>query len=223
MSPAPNLPILEHLTPKIVARFWSRVLIAGPDECWLWQGRCTPAGYGVLSIEPPGSGKTLNFLTHRVAKTLALGCDLSAPMLRHTCHNRPCCNSAHSVEGTAFDNVWDSIQAGRMKMLGAGSYKHGVEHHKALYTLEQRQEALCLRYALGWTQAAIEQHLGCHRQSVARWCKEYGLKLLEKNDGALRFRDRELVRFRERASSGGCSGGTPPCVAVGSDARHDDP
>jgi len=190
MSPAPIKAILVHMTERRVKRFWSRVDVRGEGECWPWLARKTPHGYGWLSIEPRGSGKTLNLLAHRIAKTLELGRDLEMPHLRHTCHNPACCNPEHLVEGTARDNIWDSIQAGRFggrNMWGGAGSRRGVEHPAARFTEEQRKEALRLRYVFGHSQHLIAFQIGCHRQSVIRWCREYEAAILESPANRLVF------------------------------------
>lgn len=179
MAPAPNQPIFVHMTPQRVERFWSRVAVCGSDECWPWLGRCTPQGYGSMSIEPRGSGQTLNLLAHRISKTLKLGHDSDQPILRHTCHNPPCCNFAHTIEGTPFDNAWDSIAAGRYTPWGGAGGRRGTAHPASRYDEEQRRLALRLRYRNHMSQQDIAVRVGCHRQSVRRWCHDYELALLE--------------------------------------------
>lgn len=87
-------------------RFWSRVDVRGPDECWLWKGGSRVRGYGGLVFE----GK--NRQSHQVAFRLTHG--FYAPYLRHSCDNPPCCNPAHLIEGTHTDNMGDAARRGRM-------------------------------------------------------------------------------------------------------------
>jgi hypothetical protein len=86
-------------------RFWSRVDIRGPDDCWPWKGGRRVRGYGGLVFE----GKPR--LAHHVSFRLTYGRwpDYS----RHSCDNEPCCNPAHLLEGTHADNMADKVQRGR--------------------------------------------------------------------------------------------------------------
>lgn len=169
------LPIWDHLTPPRVARFWSRVEVRGADECWPWTGRRDAKGYGVMSIEPRGTGQTLNLLAHRIAKTLELGRDLFSPELRHLCNNEPCCNARHLIEGTAVGNYQDAVAAGTTNlrpMLAMVGGVYGVSHPAARYTEDERLKAIQL-----WrdqpiqriTMAEIARRIGCHRSTVAYW------------------------------------------------------
>lgn len=168
------LPIREHMTAKRIARFWSRVSVAGPDDCWLWQGRCTPAGYGAISFSvyaADGSEKTVNFLAHRVAKTLALGRDLTEPLLRHSCNVKPCCNPAHLIEGDHMANYVDSVAA-RTAVLGIEPCVFrgvvGVAHPASRFSEAQRARAIELwKQGFGLKRTAFL--VGCHRTTVSRW------------------------------------------------------
>lgn len=88
----------------ISRRFWSKVVEAGPDECWFWSREKKPNGYGVF--RPHGTTKKV--YAHRFAyediwgEGTASGLDVD-----HMCHNesdcpgghdcphRACCNPAH--------------------------------------------------------------------------------------------------------------------------------
>jgi hypothetical protein len=51
----------------IEERFWSRVDVRGPDECWPWMA-ATVKGYGQLSV----MGR--NEYAHRIAYMRPVGC-----------------------------------------------------------------------------------------------------------------------------------------------------
>ena len=86
-------------------RFWSRVLISDPNECWVWTGSRRGDSYGQLYI----GGK--HRATHRVAHYLATLC--WPPVVRHRCDNRVCCNPHHLEGGTQTDNMRDVVERGR--------------------------------------------------------------------------------------------------------------
>jgi hypothetical protein len=89
-------------------RFWKRVAVGGPDDCWEWQGkRDVKDGYGCVSWK----GKEIR--AHRVALSLTDG-DWANPFLVcHDCDNPPCCNPAHLWRGTPLDNMLDKKAKGR--------------------------------------------------------------------------------------------------------------
>lgn len=170
--------IFRHLTEKRVVRFWSRVAVGEAGECWPWLGRLDPVTeYGLLSIEPRGSGKTLNLLAHRVSLTLSLGRDLVLPQTRHSCHFRRCCNAGHLSEGTAMDNRMDSVRSGR-PILGAGLATdhlrgiYGVHHPASRYSAETRARAIHLWSVERMTRGAIAKLIGCRLDTVSRWLWE---------------------------------------------------
>lgn len=86
-------------------RFWAKVDIRGPNECWPWKGATKPKGYGSFRV----GRKTQT--ASRVAYALANGkIELCGC---HYCDNPPCCNPAHIFEGTNADNTADRDRKGR--------------------------------------------------------------------------------------------------------------
>lgn len=87
--------------------FWTRVNIQDVDTCWVWKGARDKDGYGVASIGH------ISVRAHRLAWTFTNGDIPDGSIIRHTCHNPPCCNPAHLAAGTTADNVRDKMIAGR--------------------------------------------------------------------------------------------------------------
>jgi hypothetical protein len=87
-------------------KFWSKVEMGGPEECWPFVGSRTPEGYGKFTI----GDRT--YRAHRIAWSIATNQVVSGDlMVRHLkCDNPPCCNPAHLAEGTAADNAADRVQ-----------------------------------------------------------------------------------------------------------------
>jgi len=105
------------ITSEIVKRFWEKVDVRSPDECWPWMACAMGEGYGVLRVGIGAQAKTV--LTHRIAYTLVYGtipqCESYHGMLvRHSCDNRICCSPFHLSLGTAKDNTQDAIKRGRL-------------------------------------------------------------------------------------------------------------
>lgn len=88
-------------------RFWSKVQIESPDQCWPWVGCRTVEGYGMIRI----GGKT--FRSHRIAHVLALGAIPEGMCVLHRCDNPACVNPFHLLSGTHKENIEDMNAKGR--------------------------------------------------------------------------------------------------------------
>ena len=104
---------IPELTPKQQARFWAKVDVRGPDECWPWIGAKNEKGYGIYSVT------RRRLYAHRLALSLS-GKDLRELQACHSCDNRLCCNAAHLWLGTQSDNHADMVAKGR--------HARGVRH-----------------------------------------------------------------------------------------------
>ena len=89
-------------------RFWTKVKIAGRNECWNWQGALITSGYGQLRWT-----KGSRIVAHRLAWELAFGPIPAGLLVLHTCDNRRCVNSKHLFLGTHKDNAQDMVATGR--------------------------------------------------------------------------------------------------------------
>jgi hypothetical protein len=98
------------MNPIDVVRFWDKVKVAAPDECWEWQGAIDSNGYGAFKIE----GKKRN--THRIAFDLCFGPIPDGKLICHHCDNRKCVNPVHLFIGTQVDNMQDCSRKGRLKV-----------------------------------------------------------------------------------------------------------
>jgi hypothetical protein len=82
------------------ARFWSRVEVRGPDDCWPWTAGKDRDGYGVIRFDPAVTGKAKRHKkAHRVAFFIEHG-RWPEPAGLHRCGNFDCCNVRHIYEGT---------------------------------------------------------------------------------------------------------------------------
>lgn len=100
-----------HITEREIERFWSKVDVRGPEECWPWIAKAKHhAGYGVMRISSFGR----NVVASRISCFLAHG---APPQGRknslHSCDNPSCCNPSHLRWGNQHDNVQDARERKR--------------------------------------------------------------------------------------------------------------
>jgi len=87
-------------------RFWKKVDVKSPDECWEWKAGLNSKGYGNLKHE----GKSQ--LAHRVSYQLKHGAipkgdGYHGMCVLHKCDNPLCVNPNHLFLGTQKDNMTD--------------------------------------------------------------------------------------------------------------------
>lgn len=97
------------------ARFWSKVDMRGPDECWPWTAYIDPSkGYGQF-----GRGRRVDGVvnSHRAAYEFTYGAVPPGMHVDHKCHNnsgctggkdcphRKCCNPKHLEAVTQRENI----------------------------------------------------------------------------------------------------------------------
>lgn len=96
-------------------RFWDKVKLGNPNECWEWQGAKDDGGYGMIAMDCAcriKKGKKA-LRSHRVAWELTNGSIPEGLYVLHKCDNPSCCNPNHLFLGTHADNMRDMIQKGR--------------------------------------------------------------------------------------------------------------
>ncbi len=49
---APDKEAASVISESTLARFWAKVDVRGPDECWPWRGATDPKGYGNCILLP---------------------------------------------------------------------------------------------------------------------------------------------------------------------------
>lgn len=86
---------LKSIPAHLPDRFWDKVKMGWPGECWEWQA----------AIDQNGYGKWNQFMAHRVAYTQCVGPIGEGLVLDHLCRNRACVNPWHLEEVTQRTNI----------------------------------------------------------------------------------------------------------------------
>jgi hypothetical protein len=105
---------------KETVRFWRRVDIKSPEECWEWQGSRRGDGYGQFYVQ----GK--HRAVHRFSFFIT---NFYWPsVVRHKCDNRCCVNPHHLEGGNQSDNMKDVLERGRHFHANKTHCPHGHEY-----------------------------------------------------------------------------------------------
>jgi hypothetical protein len=108
----------------ISERFWSKVRVSRPDECWEWQAKSKHEfGYGLFRVG--GRKGTLEY-AHRISWKLCYGYIPKGLCVLHKCDNPLCINPSHLFLGTQLDNIKDTVSKNRTakgNMNGARIYR----------------------------------------------------------------------------------------------------
>jgi len=141
-------------------RFWAKVDVRGPDECWLWTGSTIRSGYGMVNV------KRKSKLAHRVSWELQNGPipdggGWHGTCVLHRCDVRNCVNPAHLFLGTHRDNMLD------MGAKGRGRQPRGEATAGAKLTESDVLE-IRRRYAGGgWTQTELGDEFGVTQANIS--------------------------------------------------------
>lgn len=141
----------------VEVRFWSKVAIGEPDDCWPWLRSRKAEGYGQFKAASSESPRRAS----RLAWQFTYGNPGDLWVL-HSCDNPPCCNPAHLFLGTAADNNADCNRKGRRPPSGAH-----IRQIARRLTDEQIQEVR-RRGRGGESARSIARSLGVAHTTISR-------------------------------------------------------
>lgn len=82
-------------------KFWGKVDVRGPGECWPWLGYVGPSGHGLTTHQ------CTSMYASRKAWILTHGPIRDGKSALHLCDNGICCNPDHLYLGTRANNMVD--------------------------------------------------------------------------------------------------------------------
>lgn len=98
-------------TPPMPDRFWLKVDVRGPEECWEWKAAYRNAThthkYGAFWM----NGR--HHPANKIAWEIANGPMPEGMFACHSCDNPGCCNPRHIFPGTTQENTADKMSKGR--------------------------------------------------------------------------------------------------------------
>lgn len=92
--------------PRPVAERIRNMSRTDENGCWIWQGRPTNAGYGLMTLRTDGVARSTS--AHRVAYETFVGPVPDGLVLDHLCRVRMCVNPAHLEPVTSRENTMRS-------------------------------------------------------------------------------------------------------------------
>lgn len=154
--------ILPHLEGKIgelrQMRFWSKVDMRGPDECWEWQASINTSGYGRFKL-----ASYTSVTASRMALISTRNEEPAGLHVLHTCDNPPCCNPHHLYFGTPQQNIVDKVERGRAYNGNQAGASNG-----AAKLSEAQLEVIVKRLRDGWNNQQIAADLPISHSMVSK-------------------------------------------------------
>ena len=145
--------MIKEYMPK---RFWRKVSVGSPDECWMWNASKDICGYGTFQIGVKSSVKA-----HRLSWQFHNGRHPGNMNVCHHCDRPACVNPAHLFLGTQKDNMEDMSKKGRHHDV------RGEAHHLVKITNEQVLE-LRRRVREGESATKVGKEFGICKSTACR-------------------------------------------------------
>jgi len=152
---------------SIEERFWAKVIVLCPDDCWEWAAAKNAKGYGVI-----GNGKRL-ILAHRLSYEIHSKSIIPPKkLILHKCNNPSCVNPSHLIVG---DHSLNQLMAYRdgLTPVHTPKVRRGKDHPNGAKTH-------CIRGHRFIEESEFGKHRRCkecskertrkHRQSLSSVC-----------------------------------------------------
>jgi hypothetical protein len=140
---------------KLLSRFWSKVKLGEPDECWEWTAGHDGRGYGQFWANgrtrraPQVAWEIYNLTEFPKGKGAC-----------HTCDNPPCVNPSHIWPGTQKENSHDCVRKGR-HVPATSPWNRGITHCKSGHEFTPANTYV--------TAAGYRQCQACMREFRRKW------------------------------------------------------
>ena len=142
-------------------RFWSKVNILGPDDCWVWTKSLNTSGYGQFKVQAGKSPQKAS----RVAWWLTYGSHPGDLLVCHHCDNPPCCNPIHLFLGDARANARDMVRKGRGK---THANSDGFMRDMARRLTDEQIGEARVAVAGGESRRSVARRFGCDPATIIR-------------------------------------------------------
>lgn len=181
----PTKPIDQRIARAIVEEATERAERSGPHNCLIWPDRLDANGYGVTAWLG-------GVRSHRLAYSAAYH-DPGDLMVRHEkCGNPSCFDYLHLSEGTAADNMADTIRMGRHS------------NKPSVMTAEMTAEAVAL-IDEGYSITAVASTLGVGFGTVQRAVKGKKDPTITTGRHVRKVSDDDVLRSRREFAAGHAS------------------
>ena len=148
------------LTPKQSLNFWSKIKVAGKNECWNWIGAFGGIGnYGCFGVS--GTIWRCNRLMFAMANSLSR--DELPTYVCHRCDNPSCVNPNHLFAGDPRINTHDMISKGRHRL----NLNHPFGEQHCCHKLTEKQVLeIFRRRKAGEGQRALAREFGVKHSAI---------------------------------------------------------
>ena len=156
----------QHTVQPLEQRFWAKVDVRSPKDCWEWTAYKCSDGYGRMSVN-----NRLRRATHILFYLRKGYWPPKGRTCNHHCDNPGCLNPRHLYLGTKKSNARDMVQRGRANHTrgkrGRNNSLKGEQLPQAKLT---RMQVWCIRALYRWgttNKSELGRRFGVHRETIS--------------------------------------------------------